>query len=77
MPLKLVLTLTPIIRFINRDDINFENVESIKATQEWILAENDFGGDIEYMTQYETINTSIRWYSFFRMLNVIESKERY
>lgn len=65
MPLQVVLTLTSIIRFINRDDINFENVDSIKATQEWILAENDFGGDIEYMTQYEALLTSLLYHSCF------------
>lgn len=38
-------------RFINRDDINFENVEQLKPIQEWTLAEEDPGGDIEYPTQ--------------------------
>lgn len=39
-------------RFINRDDIDFQNVEMLKPVQEWTLAEGDVNGEIEYQTQY-------------------------
>lgn len=39
-------------RFVNRDDIDFGNVEGLTPVQEWVLAENDIGGDLEYPTQY-------------------------
>lgn len=40
-----------IFRFINREDIDFENVEDLKPTQEFELAENP-NGDLEYNVKY-------------------------
>lgn len=46
-------------RYINREDINFENVDSIKPTQEWTLAENDANGELEYPTTYVNVHLSL------------------
>mgnify|MGYP002384905957 CR=1 FL=1 len=38
-------------RFTNREDIDFDNVDSIQPTQEWELNQ-DMTGDLEYQTRF-------------------------
>ena len=41
--------------YINRNDIDFDNIESMKPTQEWELARQDVDDHIEYPTRYLTV----------------------
>jgi hypothetical protein len=38
-------------RFINRDDLDFDNAESTAPTQEWELVEDSHGQIAEYHTR--------------------------